>query len=62
LIPPETWKAVFCDGFDAKAIAHALAEREMLLRDHEDKTSRSETINGKKERVYVLTANIMDNE
>ena len=62
LVPPETWKAVFCDGFDAKAIAHALAEREMLLRDHEDKTSRSETINGKKERVYVLTAKIMDNQ
>jgi uncharacterized protein (DUF927 family) len=62
LIPPQTWKETFCEGFDAKAIARALADREMLLRDHEDKTSRSETINGKKERVYVLTAKIMDNE
>ena len=62
LIPPETWKAVFCNGFDHSTIAQALAERGMMLRDSEGKTSRPENINGKKLRVYVLTAKIMDDQ
>jgi putative DNA primase/helicase len=58
LIPPGIWRGVFCQGFDPKIIARALAERGLLIPDGEGKFSRSERVDGKSKpmRVYVVTA------
>jgi hypothetical protein len=56
LIPPGIWGKVFCDGGDPRTIAHALAERGMLLCGSDGKHSRPERVDGGTKRVYVLTA------
>ncbi len=56
LIPPGIWRTVFCNGFDPTTIARALEQRGMLLPDAEGKFSRSERVDGKPKRVYVVTA------
>jgi putative DNA primase/helicase len=58
LIPPGVWQAEFCDGFDSKTTARALADRGMLLRDADGKYSRTERIGGETRRVYLLTAKV----
>lgn len=55
-ILPQTWRDVFCAGFDAKMIAKALAERGLLLPGEDGKASRFGWINDKSTRVYVLPA------
>jgi putative DNA primase/helicase len=62
LIPPGVWRDVFCHGFDPKISAHALAERGMLIPDAEGKFSRSERVDGKPTRVYVVTATVRADE
>src|SRR5262249_33950614 len=44
LIQPETWRSIFCKGFNPKMVARVLADREMLLPDPEGKFSRSERV------------------
>ena len=56
LIPTGVWREVFCQGFDARMVARALADRGMLLLDAQRKCSRSERVDGKSTRVYVVTA------
>jgi putative DNA primase/helicase len=58
LIPPGVWKNLFCQGYDPKVVARALSERGMLLLDAERKFSRSERVDGKVLRVYVLTEKV----
>jgi uncharacterized protein (DUF927 family) len=55
-ILPQTWRDVFCEGFDAKMIAKALAKRGLLLPGDDGKASRFGWINDKSTRVYVLPA------
>jgi putative DNA primase/helicase len=59
LIPPGVWQHVFCEGFDAKTVARALAERRVLLLDGQGKFSRTERVDGKSTRVYVMTAMVL---
>jgi uncharacterized protein (DUF927 family) len=59
LIPPGVWREVFCHGFDATMVARALAERGLLLLDAQQKCSRSERVEGKTTRVYVVTAMVL---
>jgi putative DNA primase/helicase len=59
LIAPATWREIFCQGFDPKTVARAFAERGFLLSDAEGKSSRTERIDGKATRVYVLTAALL---
>ena len=59
LIPPATWRNIFCEGFDPKTVARAFAERGFLLADAEGKFSRTERIDGKSVRVYVVTAALL---
>jgi hypothetical protein len=47
---------VFCAGLDPKMIAKALAERGLLVKGEDGKTSRLVRINGETTRVYVLAA------
>jgi uncharacterized protein (DUF927 family) len=56
---PEMWKAEVCAGFDPVMVAKVLADRGMLLPDSGGKFSCSETIDGRKRRVYVLTSAIL---
>jgi uncharacterized protein (DUF927 family) len=56
-IPPEVWKSTFAAGFDATLVARALSDRGMLTRSPEG-FARSEWIEGRTMRVYVLTANV----
>jgi putative DNA primase/helicase len=58
LIPAGIWRNTFCDGFDPKMVARALAGRGMLLPGAEGKFSRSERVDGEPTRVYVLTARV----
>jgi putative DNA primase/helicase len=55
LIPPGVWRGVFCQGFDPKIIARALADRGILTLDGEGKFSRCERVDGKPMRVYVVS-------
>jgi putative DNA primase/helicase len=55
LIPPGVWRGVFCQGFDPKTIARALADRGILTLDGEGKFSRCERVGGKPMRVYVVS-------
>jgi uncharacterized protein (DUF927 family) len=59
LIPPETWKAEVAIGHEPKLVARVLAERGMLKRAN-DGFQRVEKIQGRTQRVYVLTARIME--
>ena len=59
LIPPETWKSEAAIGHDPKLVARTLAERGMLRRAN-DGFRRVEKIQGRSQRVYVLTAKIME--
>ena len=56
-IPPEVWRATFAAGFDATLVARALSDRGMLTRSLEG-FARSEWIEGRTMRVYVLTAKV----
>jgi uncharacterized protein (DUF927 family) len=58
LIPPETWKAEVATGHDPKLLARVLAERGMLKRA-KDGFQRVEKIQGRPQRVYVVTARIV---
>jgi hypothetical protein len=59
LIAPATWREIFCQGFDPKTVARGFADRGFLLSDAEGKSSRTERIDGKSTRVYVLTAALL---
>ena len=61
LIPPETWRTVFAAGYDPTTVGRTLAERGMLIRDGQQ-LSRSEWVDGRTHRVYVLTAKILAGE
>ena len=58
LIPPGVWRDEFCRGYDPKIVARTLAERGVLMLDAEGKASRSERVDNKVMRVYVLTAKV----
>jgi len=60
LIPPEVWRSEICAGLNPRETAKTLAGLHMLEMDSEGKLSRSETVNGKKQRVYVLTPAIFE--
>jgi putative DNA primase/helicase len=53
---PQVWRDTFCEGFDAGDTAKALAERGLLLPDHEGRSVRPVRINGQARRAYVLPA------
>jgi uncharacterized protein (DUF927 family) len=57
---PQAWKYDVCRGLDPTATARALAERGMLRRAKDGKFSRSETVDEKTMRVYVITAAILE--
>ena len=59
LIPSETWKTEVATGHDPKLVVRILAERGMLKRAN-DGFQRVEKIQGRSQRVYVLTARIME--
>ena len=58
LIPPETWKSEVVTGHDPTFAARVLAERGMLKRAN-DGFQRVEKIQGRSQRVYVVTAGIV---
>jgi putative DNA primase/helicase len=58
LIPPETWKAEVAVGHDPKLVARVLADRGFLKRAPDGYQS-VEKIQGKPQRVYVVTSNIL---
>jgi uncharacterized protein (DUF927 family) len=58
LIPPGVWRNIFCQGYDPKTVGRILAERGMLMLDAAGKSSRSERVDGKVLRVYVLTEKV----
>jgi putative DNA primase/helicase len=58
LIPPETWKAEVAIGHDPKLVAGVLADRGFLRRAS-DGYQCVEKIQGRPQRVYVVTANIL---
>ena len=60
LIPPEVWRNEICAGLNPPETAKTLAGAHMLETDGEGKFSRSETVNGKKQRFYVLTPAIFE--
>jgi len=60
LIPPEVWRHEICAGLNPRETAKTLAGLHMLETDGEGKFSRSETVNGKKQRFYVLTPAIFE--
>ena len=55
LVPPEVWRNEICAQLNPRETAKTLADLHMLETDGEGKFSRSETVNGKKQRFYVLT-------
>ena len=61
LIPPETWKAEVTTGHNPKLVARELAERKMLKRAP-DGYQCVEKIQGRSQRVYVVTANILSEQ
>ena len=60
LIPPEVWRNEICSGLNPRETAKTLADLHMLETDGEGKFSRSETVKGKKQRVYVVTPAIFE--
>jgi uncharacterized protein (DUF927 family) len=61
LIPPETWRTTFAAGYDPTTVARILCDRGILKRC-ETQFSCPEWIEGKTNRVYVLTAKISSTE
>jgi putative DNA primase/helicase len=61
LIPPETWKAEVCAGFDSKMVARTLASRNMLERASDGFLSVRK-IDGRSKRVYVVKSAIISEE
>ena len=59
LIPPEIWKAEVATGLNPTLVARALSDRGMLRRDPDGKFSCVEKIQGRSQRVYVVTAKIV---
>jgi hypothetical protein len=60
LIPTQTWKETFCKGFDSQTIARAFVERGMILPDPHGRSSRSERVGKDTNRVYILTAKVLE--
>jgi uncharacterized protein (DUF927 family) len=60
LIPPEVWRNEICAGLNPRETAKTLASQHLLETDSEGKFSRSEMVNGKKQRFYVLTPAIFE--
>ena len=58
LVPAETWKAEICSGLDAGLVARVLADRGMLERGN-DGLQRVHKIEGRSQRAYTITAEIM---
>jgi hypothetical protein len=58
LIPPETWKAEVVVGHDPILVARVLADRG-LLRRASDGYQCVERIEGRSQRVYVVSAKIL---
>ena len=58
-IPSGIWSAEVAVGHDPKLVARALADREMLRRSADGKFSCVEKIQGRAQRVYVVTAKIL---
>ena len=63
-ILPAVWKAEVCQGRDAKAIAAALVERDMLDPDPKGKAARSMTVPalGQSKRLYCINSRIFEGE
>jgi uncharacterized protein (DUF927 family) len=62
-ILPSVFKDVFCEGFDHTAIREGLHAYGMLERDPDGKHwPRNECCDGRTQRVYVLTARILQEE
>jgi putative DNA primase/helicase len=58
LVPAETWKTEICSGLDAGFVARVLADRGMLLRG-DDGFLKVHRIEGRSQRAYTITAEIM---
>jgi putative DNA primase/helicase len=58
LIPAETWKTEICSGLDAGLVARVLADRGMLVRS-DDGYLKVHKIEGRSQRAYTITAEIM---
>ena len=60
-VPPETWRAEFCEGLDPISVARTLASKGMLRRqgDGRNLTCVVAIPGDQKKRCYVLTANIL---
>jgi hypothetical protein len=58
LVPAETWKTEICSGIDAGLAARVLADRGMLVRG-DDGFLRVHRIEGRSQRAYTITAEIM---
>jgi putative DNA primase/helicase len=62
-VPPETWKAHFCNGLDPQYVARTLADRGMLRRQGGDELQCKVNVGpGPRVRAYVLTAAILAGE
>jgi uncharacterized protein (DUF927 family) len=59
-VTPEVFRNEICAGLNPRQTAKTLAGLHMLETDGEGKFSRSETVNGKKQRFYVLTPAIFE--
>jgi len=60
LVPTETWKAEVCAGLDANSVARVLAERGMLERSGDGFQKTMRIIDGRTQRVRVITPRILD--
>jgi putative DNA primase/helicase len=58
LVPAETWRTEICSGIDAGLAARVLADRGMLMRG-DDGFLRVHKIEGRSQRAYTITAEIM---
>ena len=62
-VPPETWKAHFCNGQDPQYVARALADRGMLRRQGGNELQCKVNVGpGPRVRAYVLTSKILAGE
>jgi len=59
LIPPETWKAEVTAGHEPNLVARVLAERGFLKLPRDGRHQRVEKIQGRSQRVYLVTASIL---
>jgi hypothetical protein len=58
MVLPEVWKLEVCVGLDPKLVAHALADRSMLVRER-DGHQKVQWIDNRPIRTYTVTANIL---